>query len=129
MSGKNKRDGVNTGMGFHIKETYGKILAVLLQQSMWRRKVVYSFVILVFYDIAHSFTPSCPKRYKMEQHFQLSFFHSCVWTIYYSISHFKLLFHHICFQIVYKLIHKDKSYVGSMFLISVYVFCVAECWK
>jgi len=34
VSGKNKRDGVNTGKGFSIIETYGKILAVLLQQSM-----------------------------------------------------------------------------------------------
>jgi hypothetical protein len=116
-------------MGFSIKENYGKRLAASLQQSMWRRKVIYSFVILVSDDNAHLVTPSCPKRYKREQHFHLSYFHSCVWTVFYSISHFTLLFHHICFQIVYKLIHKDKSYVGSMFLISVCVFCVAEYWK
>jgi len=34
VSGKNKRDGVSTGMGFSIKENYGKRLAALLQQSM-----------------------------------------------------------------------------------------------
>jgi hypothetical protein len=34
VSGKNKRDGVSTGMGFSIKENYGKRLAASLQQSM-----------------------------------------------------------------------------------------------
>lgn len=52
----------------------GRDLKHVWKQSLWRRKVTYSFVILVFYDNAHSITPSCPKRYKREQNFQLSLF-------------------------------------------------------
>jgi hypothetical protein len=47
---------------------------------------MYSFVILVFYDSAHSITPSCQKMYKREQNFQLSLF-ICVFGQFITVFH------------------------------------------
>jgi hypothetical protein len=88
---------------------------------------MYSFMFIVLCDNVQTIAPSCKKvREGTELMFVLICL--CVCTIHYSISYFKLLFHHTSLQNTC-IIHKDKSYVGSVFLIAVYVLCVAEFWR